>query len=326
MGAAMTGPMQERGPCGCNGSRGFTVTELLVTLAVIAIILSLILPAVMSARESARRTQCLSSIRQLGLALHGYHDVHRMFPPAHHAMGFSHFASLLPYMEQAALVAKIDFNVEPRSGVNVAVAEVSLPLLQCPSDPASSAVSKYGKTNYVGNAGTGLHTEGEETGVFVIWPHRQPIRPIRFTGITDGLATTAAFSEILVGDSSNHPLRKIWETTTEYFGAENAGRLLDECEAIRGTPGRGDPWSRGSSWMMSEHLMTRYNHSQTPNRLSCTNNGDIYTMVMTVASHHPGGVHVNFCDGSAKMVSDSIDLEIWRALASRAGNELVGEF
>lgn len=323
----MTRPMQKHAPYGCNGRRGFTVTELLVTVAVIGVLLSLILPAVMGARESARRTQCLSSLRQLGLALHGYHDVHRMFPPAHHLMGFSHFASLLPYMEQAALFAKIDFNDEPRSGANVAVAGVSLPLLQCPSDSASSAVSKYGKTSYVGNAGTGLHTEGKETGVFVISPHRQPIRPIRLTGITDGLATTAAFSEILVGDSSNHLLRTIWETPTEFFGAENAGRLLDECEAIRRSNlRRGDPWSRGGTWIASEHLMTRYNHSQVPNRLTCTNNGDIYTMVMTAASNHPGGVHVNFCDGSVRMVSDNVDLELWRALASRAGGETVGQF
>lgn len=306
--------------------RGLTLIELLVSFAVIAVVLSLIVPAVLSARESARRTHCLSNLRQLGLALHAYHDAHRVLPPAGHVNAFSQFAALLPHLEQAALHRQIDFGQAPTSETNAAVAGVSLPLLHCPSDPALRAPSKYGKNSYVGNAGTGLHTEGEETGIFIHWPLSAPIKPIRLLDISDGLSTTAAFSELLIGDSSRHLLRNIWLTPTEWYGAANADRLLADCEALRSNPGLGDPWSRGGRWIDSDHTMTRYNHSQTPNRLACTNHGDVYTAVMTAASLHPGGVHVGFCDGSTRMVADSVDLTIWRALGSRAGGERVDSF
>src|SRR5437868_1293601 len=111
-------------------NRGFTLIELLVVIAIIAILIALLLPAVQQAREAARRTQCKNHLKQLGLALHNYNDVYRVFPIGHQyrftgwswsgsgalptphgGKGWSLFAYLLPYMDQAPLYNQLNFNL-----------------------------------------------------------------------------------------------------------------------------------------------------------------------------------------------------------------------
>ena len=165
---------------------GFTLIELLVVIAIIAILIALLLPAVQQAREAARRTQCKNNLKQLGLAMHNYHDVANIVAfnygaccvPTTNGQQSTWIRSILPYIEQAAIYNQIDWNYgtgnDPRAGTatdpalmpmpsNGAIARQTFPALVCPSDNhngrmgsranASAAAHEYGVMNYKGVAG-----------------------------------------------------------------------------------------------------------------------------------------------------------------------------
>ncbi|WP_339727537.1 DUF1559 domain-containing protein [uncultured Gimesia sp.] len=124
-------------------NRGFTLIELLVVIAIIAILIALLLPAVQQARESARRSQCKNNLKQMGLAMHNYHDSHSVFAISHGDTGnsFGWRAQILPYIDQAPLYNQIDFNGNIVDAGNLAVAQTTLPVYRCPSDPTPERVS-----------------------------------------------------------------------------------------------------------------------------------------------------------------------------------------
>lgn len=138
---------------------GFTLIELLVVIAIIAILVALLLPAVQQAREAARRSSCKNNMKQLGLALHNYHDTYTVFPPAWvngtgtlaitTSYGWSTF--ILPYVEQAALYDQIAPNGRTMAAANTNSLNTLIPAYSCPSDtgaPANTAFGGYGKQNY----------------------------------------------------------------------------------------------------------------------------------------------------------------------------------
>jgi prepilin-type N-terminal cleavage/methylation domain-containing protein len=142
--------------------RGFTLIELLVVIAIIAILIALLLPAVQQAREAARRSQCKNNLKQLGLAMHNYHDVHNKFPVGHYSCCWGTWmVAILPYIEQAQL-----FSLYQNSGGNDAtgprygaapnstlVTNRRLSALSCPSDKDSRPIGNITSHNYVVNFG-----------------------------------------------------------------------------------------------------------------------------------------------------------------------------
>lgn len=296
---------------------GFTLIELLTVLVVIGIILALLIPAVQQARESARRVQCTSKIRQLGVALHQYHDVYRTFPAGlAGGRAYSAFMAILPYIEQAELYSEINFTVSTEDTSNQHLRNHSIALLGCPSGLAGQFP---GSTNYVVNGGTGLHVSGRFEGIFA---EMVSDGQIAVRDVTDGLSQTAAVSEVIVANRTQHPFRAVWEAPR----SSDVDTLCFLCDGLDVSTQTGNAWERGWPWTEGNPPSTMYNHAQVPNRRACTNGGGVMTAVYPAASNHPGGVNVCLADGSTRFVSDRIDRHVWRAVGTRRSGDTTGEF
>ncbi len=318
--------------------RGFTLIELLVVIAIIAVLIALLLPAVQQAREAARRTQCKNNLKQLGLALHNYESTHRTFPPGSLGYPFvwSAQAQLLPYVEQAGLQNLLILTVPPMTpfgagydaaavAQNDTAARNRLPLLLCPSDSDGVPSQPYGGISYPACAGSGLNAAGtaDDGSVAnadgVIFTRSK----IGFRDLTDGTSNTVAFSEHLLGDGQN----------AAPAGNDFRHRVVELSMGTQTTPSAcaGAPaWSgqRGAKWVNGHLADTMYNHFYPPNttQFPDCHNG-FHNFALTAArSAHEGGVQVCLCDGSARFISENINMGIWQALATRSGGEVLGEF
>ena len=143
----------------------FTLIELLVVIAIIGILTSLLLPAVQASREAARRITCQNNVKQLGLALHSYHDTNRHFPAGRNMFGppgvgvpsFSFHSRLLPFVEQQMVYDTIHFSVNWNDPVNATAAASAVSVFQCPSDSGYNGLpAGWAATNYRGSEGNGI--------------------------------------------------------------------------------------------------------------------------------------------------------------------------
>jgi prepilin-type N-terminal cleavage/methylation domain-containing protein len=318
-------------PARARRARGFTLIELLVVIAIIAILIALLLPAVQQAREAARRVQCRNNLKQIGLALHNYESSHRVFPPG--TLGFpkvfSAHAHLLPYVDQAPLQNLIDYDYPPLDfgvpgwEVNEAASKTVVSLFLCPSDRDRVPGSQFGATNYVASVGSGLVNDGSSNnGDGIIFVRSS----VRFADIRDGTSNTVAFSESLLGSGS--------ASASGSSPADAAREVLELPMGAPTTPSAcaspgGGTWSeqRGAKWINGHYGDTLYNHFYSPNALQWDCGNGFHNSALTAArSQHTGGVFILLCDGSVRFASDSIDLGLWRAIATRSGNEVTGEF
>jgi len=176
--------------------RGFTLIELLVVIAIIAILVALLLPAVQQAREAARRSSCKNNLKQLGLALHNYHDTHKLFPPGGiSSNNIGTFAFILPFMEQSAAYDLWDFDVNQSHANNDDGNAVIVDGYFCPSRPRPSrARSSDGESygDYAGSTGTG-HINSTDHDEWVGMFNRDSNTKMR--DITDGTSNTIAMGE-----------------------------------------------------------------------------------------------------------------------------------
>lgn len=329
----------------------FTLIELLVVIGIIALLMALLLPAVQMAREAARRTQCRNNFKQIGLALHGYHDVHRVFPyrqggPEKGGERWSGFVSLLPQLEQPALFDAFQAAIadpaltdirpwyEWESNGVVATAVV-IPTLQCPSDIQDGPYEGQAGSNYSFVAGDHWSSvlSDRPRGVFGFGSS------IRLAEIADGTSQTILLSEVvhpagdrLLGDVARTvPLA--WPQNcpdlTGWNGQQYAGsQYMTWFDA-----------KMGYRWADGGATFTAVTTILPPNGPSCIeNDSDWGEGILTPASRHSGGVHALLGDGSVRFVSENIDAGdpmaapvesgrspygVWGSLGTRTGGEAV---
>ena len=336
---------------------GFTLIELLVVIGVIGVLVALLLPAIQAAREASRRSQCANNLRQIGLSLHGYLATYDCFPTAYGAPDvgpnprgttrtdsyyvvrlFSTFTQLLPYLDQVPLSQSVNFNLgltdpyDPNSpgspapnneGHRTSMATV-LNVLLCPSDGATQA-GETGGTNYrasQGSSGSFTADWSPTCGSFT------PTLYLRPAGHTDGLSQTTAFGEKLRGHADGPFAPRVGMFTDPKFSWTNdATAFRDQCRRHLGPPGSYRN-SVGLSWFVGSLAQTNYNHGLEPNASmpDCAFFGTYPPAgIFGLRSNHPGGVTVGMADGSVRFVKNGINFEVWRALGTRAGGEVVDQ-
>lgn len=335
---------------GTPSRTGFTLIELLVVIAIIAVLIALLLPAVQQAREAARRVQCKNNLKQFGIALHNYHDVHSTFPPGMRfvagspsdALGCLNY-SLLPHLDQAALQEQINPTI-PWYLVSPSLAQQKLPVFVCPSDTATNpaiypligalglpcgdtfANSSYGisvgmQDSICFGPGLGARQVTPKTGVF--GNHSKT----RISDIVDGTSNTFMICEaasglpMCNGVGCTTPTPGTLSThswliggasleTLYVLGLRYSGIYVSTVE-----PPNKDPVTDSRYWLSGNaYLDCRASWEGGPHWSS------------SARSLHTGGIHVLQCDGSVRFLSEDISMTTYRALSTIQGSEVIGEF
>lgn len=312
---------------------GFTLIELLVVIAIIAVLIALLLPAVQQAREAARRSQCKNNLKQIGLALHNYHDLHGVLPPGwtnpvnNLASDYCYTGSpdggapwtvlILPLLDQMALYNKFDFQtMKFGSNSNWAPAGtralfVRMPVYQCPSDPA---ISRYHLSlSYMGIEGGGSPDCTSSPGDLVYYSRNGALwvnSRVGFRDMTDGSSNV-----LLVGES------KYWRTDPD-TASRLAGSSWATSPKMNGRNGTGAPWT---------NIVVFNQINQYEETTASASAEDMWEVLRghtsnTMGSYHTGGCHGLFGDGAIRFLSENMDLTTLHRLGSIADGNPLGDF
>jgi prepilin-type N-terminal cleavage/methylation domain-containing protein len=320
---------------------GFTQVELLVVIAIIGVLVALLLPAVQQAREAARRVQCMNNLKQFGIALHSQLDAHKVFPPAcvlplnQVGDSYSVHAKILPFVEEASLHSLINFALTYKDQPNVAQTRVAMFL--CPSEvndrPKVGATITHYPSNYAVNFGTWFAwnptTGAIGDGAFGVNSR------FRARDFTDGLSNTIGIAEV-----------KSYQDLLRDGGSPNTPNVSPPTAAADAIAfgGTFDPGLAHTEWVNGMLVQTGMTTTFSPNMPANFMNGSMQADVdfvssrlgisatnltygaITARSHHARVVQILLMDGSVRPINDTIDNRIWRALGTRANDEVVGEF
>jgi prepilin-type N-terminal cleavage/methylation domain-containing protein/prepilin-type processing-associated H-X9-DG protein len=311
-----------------SSRRAFTLIELLVVIAIIAVLIALLLPAVQAAREAARRAQCVNNLKQLGLAVHNYHDRTGALPGAELVRNFSSFSALthlLPGLEQMPVYNAINFSVLTNTDpANNTVLNTKINSFICPSDTGNTALASIGaQTNYMADMGSWIVWQAAD-GPNIGLPAPNGVfygdSCTRFADVTDGLSNTGFYSERILADGNNAVVSPIADVFFSPAFPTTQDNAVAQCQAVDiNNLANQFPLFMGAPWVNGQHIFL---HVSTPNTRSC---GFFVALraVMPPSSRHPGGVNFLLGDGSVRFIKDTINLGVWRALGTRAGGEIV---
>ena len=324
--------------------KAFTLIELLVVIAIIAVLIGLLVPAVQKVRDAAKRTECQNNLKQIGLALHGYHDTKGYFPANHRLSATNSvrerwFTKVLPWLEQNNIFKNYDETTNWDSPANLPYTSLPLKVAICPATPNSSRLdgnpalgggwaniaSTVAVTDY--GAIYGLHptfltangiTQPNPEGILT----KTDGQFVSIADVTDGLSNTLA-----VAESAGRP-----------FLYNQGGTRANANYGINGVNGGG--WSRPASdlWIIgSDKTGTVVGGSYTVNVANGFDHGGQYPLQIgtpalgtdpsgAIFSFHASGAHGLLADGSVRFLDQSLPANVISALVTRAGGENVPKY
>jgi prepilin-type N-terminal cleavage/methylation domain-containing protein/prepilin-type processing-associated H-X9-DG protein len=308
----------------------FSLVELLVVIAVLAVLLGLLLPAVQKVREAASRARCQNNLKQIVLGIHNYHGSAEQLPPGYRYNGTTDDSEatwvyfILPHLEQSALQGQVSYSVLAQAGQGFGqlsttsdpIRSASLTLFGCPSSPPGANVGRmydpngrgWARGSYVANGGLGPMVwpagarppDHAVQGVFYLWS------AVRLTDVTDGTANTAFVSEVLSVPPAdgNDDWRGVMHYPEGPIYQHNFPPNSPTADQIRTTMCVSTP---------DAPCAGAYAAWNTRN------------VILTARSRHPGGVNVGMGDGSVRFASNAVSQQVWQAACTPHGGAPLGE-
>jgi len=336
----------------------FTLIELLVVIAIIAILVALLLPAVQQAREAARRSSCKNNLKQIGLALHNYHDTYSVLPmgnSSRNGWGISWMPALLPYVEQSALYDKFDFGLV-NSGYSTqcnnlgADARTLIPVFLCPSSPlpqrVTSTCANSMRASYVGISGAADDSTISAVQAKVVGNnHNQCCNSAGGAGsgfFDTGIKSTGGMlvgpagggstgeTSVATGGRSRRFAEAVDGTSNVIIVGESSDFAFDSTGTPRSVDG-----SYPHGWMMGTHHDANRRREFNLTTIRYAPNTSTYPLPGVAENHgvnnplmsaHSGGVQVVLLDGHVAFISDNVDLVTLKRLALRDDRQPVGEY